>query len=128
MPYDAELAKKVIDAIRSKPYIVYGPRVIILRDKPEDTTKGGLVVPDQAQRTKKSGTVVGMGAGYNEATAKEFNVYPLEVGHRVTFNAYDGVEHLIPVDGKHVPVLGMHIANLYFGWEHKTGGSQNGSE
>lgn len=109
----AELVVRVTEA--AKKYVVYGPRIMVLRDGSEEVSRGGIIIPDEAQRTKKVGTVVAIGAGYDAIAEKEF-VEGVVIGHRVTFNAYDGVSHTIPVGDRKIEVLVMHCGNLYMGW------------
>jgi chaperonin GroES len=76
-------------------------RVIVKRIEEEETTKGGIIIPDTAKEKPIEGEVVAVGSGKKLENGK---VQPLEVkeGDRVLFGKYagtdiniDGEEHLI---------------------------------
>ena len=76
-------------------------RVIIKRIEEEDTTKGGIIIPDTAKEKPSEGKVVAVGSG---KTTDSGDVKALEVkkGDKVLFGKYagteikiEGVEHLI---------------------------------
>ena len=76
-------------------------RVIVKRIEEEETTKGGIIIPDTAKEKPIEGEVVAVGGGkLNDAGKKQ----PLEVktGDKVLFGKYagtdiqiEGEEHLI---------------------------------
>ena len=76
-------------------------RVIVKRIEEEETTKGGIIIPDTAKEKPIEGKVVSVGGGkLNDAGKKQ----PLEVkkGDKVLFGKYagtdiqiEGEEHLI---------------------------------
>ncbi|KPK24299.1 MAG: molecular chaperone GroES [Nitrospira bacterium SG8_3] len=76
-------------------------RVIVKRIEEEETTKGGIIIPDTAKEKPIEGKVVAVGGGkLNDAGKKQ----PLEVktGDKVLFGKYagtdiqiEGEEHLI---------------------------------
>lgn len=124
MAFDINLYRRALRYIQDKPLVVYGPRVLVLRDAEETMTKGGLYVPDQAQKKKRSGTVVALGQGYEKAGEDEF-VHGVCVGHSVAFNAYDGVAHTFEDNEGAFELIALHVGNLYMGWPNKevTGGA-----
>jgi len=76
-------------------------RVIVKRVEEEETTKGGIIIPDTAKEKPIEGIVVAVGSGKSEEGGKKV---PLEVkkGDRVLFSKYagtdvkiEGEEHLI---------------------------------
>ena len=76
-------------------------RVAIRRLEGEDTSKGGIIIPDTAKEKPIEGEVVAVGSG---KSLKNGTVRPLTVkaGDRILFGKYagtevklDGVEHLI---------------------------------
>lgn len=76
-------------------------RVIIKRIEEEETTKGGIIIPDTAKEKPSEGKVVAVGNG---KTLDSGEVKALEVkkGDKVLFGKYagteikiEGVEHLI---------------------------------
>jgi chaperonin GroES len=76
-------------------------RVIVKRIEEEETTKGGIIIPDTAKEKPIEGKVVAVGDG---KTMEDGKKQPLEVkvGDKVLFGKYagtdiniDGEEHLI---------------------------------
>lgn len=78
--------------------VPWGHRLIVVRDRPIETTKGGIIVPTTAQREMDTGWVVSIGdrVGDDDAFAATYPgvspfVPPEElVGMRVTFGKYAG--------------------------------------
>ena len=73
-------------------------RVIVKRVEEEETTKGGIIIPDTAKEKPQEGLVVAVGSGKSEGEGKK--KVPLEVkkGDRVLFSKYAGTE--ITLDGE----------------------------
>jgi len=73
-------------------------RVIVKRVEEEETTKGGIIIPDTAKEKPMEGIVVAVGSGKSEGEGKK--KVPLEVkeGDRVLFSKYAGTE--IKIDGE----------------------------
>lgn len=76
-------------------------RVIVKRIEEEETTKGGIIIPDTAKEKPSEGKIVAVGKG---KTLDNGEVQKLEVkkGDKVLFGKYagteikiEGVEHLI---------------------------------
>jgi chaperonin GroES len=72
-------------------------RVIVKRIEEEDTTKGGIIIPDTAKEKPVEGKVVAVGGGKLLETGTK---QPLEVkkGDKVLFGKYAGTE--IQVEGE----------------------------
>ena len=66
-----------------------GDRVVIRRDDSEETTAGGIVLPDSAQDKPARGKVVSVGDGrlLDDGTRGELQV---KAGDRVLFSSYAG--------------------------------------
>jgi len=66
-----------------------GDRVVVEREESEETTAGGIVLPDSAQDKPARGTVVSIGDGkiLDDGTRGELQV---KVGDRVIFSSYAG--------------------------------------
>ena len=68
-----------------------GDRVLVKRIEPEETVKGGIIIPDTAQEKPMQGKVISVGAGRlkDDGTRQ-----PLEVkeGDVVLFGKYAGTE------------------------------------
>jgi chaperonin GroES len=73
-------------------------RVIVKRIKEEETTKGGIIIPDTAKEKPMEGIVVAVGSGRTEG--EDNKIIPLEVkeGDKVLFSKYAGTE--IKIDGE----------------------------
>jgi chaperonin GroES len=76
-------------------------RVIVKRMKESDTTKGGIIIPDNAKEKPVEGEVLAVGSGKrnDDGTVRALDV---KVGDHVLFGKYagtettvDGEEHLI---------------------------------
>ncbi len=76
-------------------------RIIVKRVDEEETTKGGIIIPDTAKEKPQEGKVIAVGKG---KTNEEGKLQPLDVkkGDKVLFSKYagteiniEGVEHLI---------------------------------
>lgn len=71
-----------------------GDRVVVEREESEQTTAGGIVLPDTAKNKPARGTVVNVGDGRQLDNGKKA---PLQVkpGDRVLFSSYAGDEFKI---------------------------------
>jgi chaperonin GroES len=76
-------------------------RLVVLRLDGEETTKGGIIIPDSAKERPSEGKVVAVGSGKK---LEDGTVVPLDVkeGDRILFGKYsgteikiEGIEHLI---------------------------------
>jgi chaperonin GroES len=76
-------------------------RIIVKRVEEEETTKGGIIIPDSAKEKPQEGKVIAVGKGKVNEDGK---LQPLDVkkGDKVLFSKYagteiniEGVEHLI---------------------------------
>jgi chaperonin GroES len=72
-------------------------RVIVQRVEEEETTKGGIIIPDSAKEKPIEGKVLAVGSG---KTMDNGQVRPLEVkeGDRILFGKYAGTE--IKIEGE----------------------------
>jgi chaperonin GroES len=77
-------------------------RVLIQRIEQEDTTRGGIIIPDTAKEKPMQGKVIAVGPG---AKAEDGTVTPLDVktGDRVLYGKFAGTE--INIDGEDYLVL-----------------------
>jgi chaperonin GroES len=72
-------------------------RLLVKRIEEEETTKGGIIIPDTAKEKPSEGKVVAVGNG---KVLEDGKVQPLDVkkGDRVLFSKYAGTE--VQVDGE----------------------------
>jgi chaperonin GroES len=76
-------------------------RVIVKRIEEEETTKGGIIIPDTAKEKPSEGKVIAVGNGKLLDNGK-LQALEVKAGDKVLFGKYagtdikiDGVEHLI---------------------------------
>lgn len=77
-------------------------RVVVKTDDAEETTAGGIVLPDAAQEKPQRGTVVAVGPG-KLLDSGERAAVGLVVGDKVLFGKYGGTD--IEVEGEEVKIL-----------------------
>ena len=72
-------------------------RLLVTRVPEEETTKGGIIIPDSAKEKPQEGKVVAVGGG---KVGEDGNVRPLDVnkGDKVLFSKYSGTE--VTLDGE----------------------------
>ena len=77
-------------------------RVLVRRLEQQETTKGGIIIPDTAKEKPMEGEVVAVGTGYH---AEDGTTRPLAVkqGDVVVFNKWSGTE--ITIDGTEYLVM-----------------------
>jgi chaperonin GroES len=66
-------------------------RILVQRVEEEETSKGGIIIPDTAKEKPQEGRVIAVGNG---KVNEDGNVTPLDVkkGDRVLFSKYAGTE------------------------------------
>ena len=71
-------------------------RILVKRIDEEETTKGGIIIPDTAKEKPSEGKVIAVGKG---KVSDDGQVHPLDVqkGDRVLFSKYAGTE--VQVEG-----------------------------
>ena len=79
-----------------------GEKVLIERLEAEETTRGGIVLPDTAKEKPQKGKVLAVGDGklLDDGTRASFQV---KVGDTVLFASYAGTE--IKVDGEEMMLM-----------------------
>lgn len=77
-------------------------RVLVRRVEEEETTRGGIVIPDTAKDKPQEGEVIAAGKGKVNEKGRRF---PLDVkeGDRVLFGKYAGSE--IKIDGEELLII-----------------------
>ncbi len=74
-----------------------GEKVLIKRLEAEETTKGGIVLPDTAKEKPQKGTVLALGDGKMLKDGKR-GQFQVGIGEKVLFASYAGTE--IKVNGE----------------------------
>ena len=66
-------------------------RILVKRIEGEETTKGGIIIPDTAKEKPQEGKIVAVGKG---KLADDGKVTPLDVkkGDKILFSKYSGTE------------------------------------
>jgi chaperonin GroES len=77
-------------------------KVLIKRLEAEETTKGGIILPDTAKEKPKRGKIVALGEGklLDDGSRAKFQV---KKGDEVIFQSYGGTE--IKVDGEEMLIM-----------------------
>ena len=72
-------------------------RILVQRIDEEETTKGGIIIPDTAKEKPSEGKVIACGKG---KVKEDGNLQPLDVkkGDRILFSKYAGTE--VNIDGE----------------------------
>jgi len=73
-----------------------GDRILVKREEPSETVKGGIIIPDSAKEKPQEGKVVAVGPGKLDDNGKRV---PMEVkkGNRILMGKYAGTE--VKIDG-----------------------------
>ncbi len=74
-----------------------GDRILVKREEPSETVKGGIIIPDTAKEKPQEGKVVAVGSGKLDEKGKHV---PVEVkkGDRILMGKYAGTE--VKLDGE----------------------------
>jgi chaperonin GroES len=72
-------------------------RILVKREEPSETVRGGIIIPDTAKEKPQEGKVVAVGPGKLDDNGKRV---PLEVkkGDRILMGKYSGTE--VRIDGE----------------------------
>ena len=71
-------------------------RVVIKRIEAEETTSGGIIIPDTAKEKPQEGEVIAVGPGGRDESGKLIPI-DVKVGDRVLFGKWSGTE--VKLDG-----------------------------
>ncbi|MEO0479872.1 MAG: co-chaperone GroES [Planctomycetota bacterium] len=80
-----------------------GDRVLIRRVEAEETTKGGIILPETAKEKPREGVILALGSGRLLKNG-ERAAFSVKVKERVLFSSYAGTE--VNVDGEEYVILG----------------------
>ena len=77
-------------------------RVLVKRVEEEQTTKGGIIIPDTAKEKPQEGEVVAVGTG---ARGDDNEIVPMDVkaGDRILFGKWSGTE--VSIDGEELLIM-----------------------
>jgi chaperonin GroES len=71
-----------------------GNRVLVKRTEPLDVSKGGIIIPEQAKKKSREGTVIAIGDG-KELESGEIKPLTLKVNDMVLFAEYSGTDIMV---------------------------------
>ena len=77
-------------------------RVIVRPAKPEETTKGGIIIPDTAKEKPMQGEILAVGNGKVNDDGK-VTALQVKVGDKVLYGKYSGTE--VSVDGEDLLIM-----------------------
>ncbi|MBA4801745.1 MULTISPECIES: co-chaperone GroES [Euryhalocaulis] len=77
-------------------------RVLVKRVEEEQTTKGGIIIPDTAKEKPQEGEVVAVGAGARDDKG-ELIAPDVKTGDRILFGKWSGTE--ITIDGDELLIM-----------------------
>lgn len=72
-------------------FIPLHDRILVKRLEQEDTTKGGIIIPDTAKEKPMKGSIIAVGPGKTNESGK-ITPISLKAGDTVLFNKYAGNE------------------------------------
>ena len=79
-----------------------GDKVLVKRLEAEETTAGGIVLPDSAKEKPKRGTILSVGDG-KLLESGERKALQVKAGDQVLFTSYAGTE--VKVDGDEMLIM-----------------------
>ena len=77
-------------------------RVVVRRLKQEETTAGGIIIPDSAKEKPQEGEVVAVGPGVRDQHGK-LQPLDLKAGDRVLFGKWSGTE--VKIGGEELMIM-----------------------
>ena len=77
-------------------------RILVQRVKEEETTKGGIIIPDTAKEKPAEGKIVSVGKGKLDENGKRI-APEVKKGDRILFGKYSGTE--VKVEGKEYLIM-----------------------
>jgi chaperonin GroES len=79
-----------------------GNRVLVRRLEPEETLKGGIILPDTAKKKQEQAEVLAVGPGKKDKSGKECAM-PVKPGDKILMDKYSGQE--IKLDDEELIIL-----------------------
>ena len=67
-------------------------RLLVMRVAEDDTTAGGIIIPDTAKEKPQQGAIVAAGPGRTTDEGKVIDM-PVKVGQEVIYSKYAGTEY-----------------------------------
>lgn len=88
--------------------------LIVKRDKPEDVSEGGILIPDVSKIRAFKGTILGVGPG-TVSQSGELIPVPFKVGQRIMFHPNSAilVDHKLSKDAKEEEIVVLKAYDTY---------------
>ena len=80
-----------------------GDKVLVKRLEAEDTTKGGILLPDTAKEKPKEGKIIALGEGKLLKDGTTRVSFQVKKNDRILFSSYAGTE--VTIDGKEYLIM-----------------------
>ncbi len=77
-------------------------RVVVKRLEGEETTKGGIIIPDTAKEKPQEGKIIAVGPGARDESGKLVPL-DLKVGDNILFGKWSGSE--VKIDGEDLLIM-----------------------
>jgi chaperonin GroES len=77
-------------------------RVLVRRIESDETTKGGLIIPDSAKEKPSEGEIVAVGSGARDDDGDRIEM-DVKAGDRILFGKWSGTE--ITLDGEELLIM-----------------------
>ena len=77
-------------------------RVLVRRVESDDTTKGGLIIPDTAKEKPQEGEIVAVGAGGRDEDGERIAL-DVKAGDRILFGKWSGTE--VQIEGEDLLIM-----------------------
>ncbi len=74
-----------------------GDRLLVKREEPSETVRGGIIIPDSAKEKPQEGKVVAVGKGRQDEDGKHVKM-EVKKGDRILMGKYAGTE--VKLDGE----------------------------
>lgn len=79
-----------------------GNRILVRRLEPEETLKGGIILPDTAKKKQEQAEVIAIGPGKKDKNGKEIPMV-VKIGDKILMDKYSGQE--ITLDDEEFVIL-----------------------
>lgn len=79
-----------------------GDRILVKREEPSETVRGGIIIPDSAKEKPQEGKVVAAGKGRIDESGKHQKM-EVKKGDRILMGKYAGTE--VKVDGEELIIM-----------------------
>lgn len=79
-----------------------GDRILVKREEPSETVRGGIIIPDTAKEKPQEGRVIEVGPGRLDDRGKRIAM-EVKKGNRILISKYAGTE--VKIDGEEHIIL-----------------------